>query len=121
MEVSVEQDEGAVVCRVDGTLDSASVAEFRISLSQLPTAKHVVIDLSGVPFVDSAGFGALIGAIRRIRETGRDVALCAPRPSVRRALRLVGLDRIVNIADNRSEIGEDDCWTKHLQGGPTAG
>ncbi len=43
--------------------------------------------MSGVPFVDSAGLGALIGGIRRARELGGDVAVACDRPTLVRVLR----------------------------------
>ncbi len=41
---------------------------------------RLVIDLSRVPFIDSAGLGALIGGIRRTRELGGQVAVACSRP-----------------------------------------
>jgi len=66
-----------------------------------------------VPFVDSAGLGALIGGIRRAREAGGDVAVCCNRPTLVRLLHTTGFDRIVTVADTVAEAAaslssEDD-------------
>ena len=85
-------------CRAFGDLDAFTVGQFRDSLARLSTSRRLVIDLSGVPFVDSAGLGALIGCIRRVRDHGGNVVLACNRPTLVRILRMTGVDRIVTIA-----------------------
>jgi anti-sigma B factor antagonist len=95
--VTFEQDEAGVVCHLTGNLEHVTVVEFRESVAHLGGAKQVIFELSAVPFVDSAGLGALIGTIRRTRERGGEVVVCAARPSVQRVLEMVGLPRLVNV------------------------
>ncbi len=73
---------------------------FRQALPELTDKKQVIFDLSAVPFIDSAGLGAIIGAIRRVRENGGEAVVCAPKRSVCRVMQIVGLNRIVAIVDN---------------------
>jgi anti-sigma B factor antagonist len=101
--VKFDQTEAGVVCHVRGNLENLTVGEFREDMSQVHAKSRVIFDLSAVPFVDSAGLGALIGAIRRIRELGGDAVVCAVRPSVGRVLDLVGLNRIVAVAGTLRE------------------
>ena len=68
-----------------------------------PTAEALLIDLSDVPFMDSAGLGALIGGIRRTREAGGEVAVACSRPSLTRLLHTTGFDRIVPVAESVDE------------------
>jgi anti-sigma B factor antagonist len=63
------------------------------------TKPRVVIDLSEVPFMDSAGLGALIGGIRRAREHGGEVAVACSRPTLTRLLHTTGFDRIVPVTE----------------------
>ena len=60
---------------------------------------RLLIDLSAVPFMDSAGLGALIGGIRRAREAGGDVAVACSRPTLTRLLHTTGFDRIVPVTE----------------------
>lgn len=97
----------ALVCHLEGNLEQASAPQFRDAVAGLlPTKKLVVFELSAVPFVDSAGIGALIGAARRIRELGGTVVVCSPRPSISRVFELVGLGRVVTVASSTSEAIE---------------
>ena len=61
LEISVERNEGYVLCRPLGELDAYTVARFREILVDLSDEQFVLVDLSNVPFMDSAGLGALIG------------------------------------------------------------
>ena len=90
---------GLVVLTPVGELDAFTLSSFRQEVAQVG-GSHAVIDMSGVPFLDSAGLGALIGAIRRVRELGGDVAIACNRPSVEHLLRTTGFDRIVTIAES---------------------
>jgi anti-sigma B factor antagonist len=101
--VSCDETEASVVCHVAGDLDQASVGEFREAVAHLSKTKRVIFELSAVPFVDAAGLGALIGAVRRIRDRRGGAVVCAARPSVRRVLQLVGIPRVVTIVDSVKE------------------
>jgi anti-sigma B factor antagonist len=95
--------DGYVICRPVGELESFTVSQFRQALAEMTSAPGLIIDLSGVPFVDSAGLGALIGGIRRARERGGRVAVACSRPTLLRLLRNTGFDRIVTVSDTVSE------------------
>jgi anti-sigma B factor antagonist len=116
-------DSGLTICRPVGELDAFTVSQFRQALAELasppddagpgedgnPRSKErlrLLIDMSGVPFVDSAGLGALIGGIRRARELGGDVAVACNRPTLTRLLRTTGFDRIVTVAETIEEAAK---------------
>ncbi len=103
LDIRVEEADGYTVCRPAGELDAFTVGQFRQVLAELATTPRLVIDLAGVPFIDSAGLGALIGGIRRARELGGDVAVSCNRPQLVRLLRTTGFDRIVTVADTVAE------------------
>jgi anti-sigma B factor antagonist len=94
-----DTQEGLTVITPVGELDAFTVSRFRQEVAQVAAGSQVVIDMSGVPFLDSSGLGALIGAIRRVRELGGEVAVACNRPSVERLLRTTGFDRIVTLAE----------------------
>ena len=99
LEIETDDSGGYTLCRPVGELDAYTVAAFRDALGELATKPRVVIDLSEVPFMDSAGLGALIGGIRRAREHGGDVAVACSRPTLTRLLHTTGFDRIVPVTD----------------------
>jgi len=103
LHIELDEGDGYTVCRPVGELDAYTVGQFREALGELASKPKLLIDMSEVPFVDSAGLGALIGGIRRAREVGGDVAVCCNRPTLVRLLHTTGFDRIVTVADTLAE------------------
>lgn len=99
LEIEVTTESGHTLCRPVGELDAYTVGQFRESLSSVATVSRLLIDLSEVPFMDSAGLGALIGGIRRVREAGGEVAVACSRPTLTRLLHTTGFDRIVPVTE----------------------
>jgi anti-sigma B factor antagonist len=99
LEIEVEMSTDYTVCRPVGELDAYTVAKFREALADLATAPRLLIDLSEVPFMDSAGLGALIGGIRRNREADGEVSVACSRPTLTRLLHTTGFDRIVPVTE----------------------
>jgi len=84
----------SVVLVLHGGLDWAGSADLRAAIS-VAVARHprpsaIVVDLSGVEFVDEFGVGTLTVAGRICRQIGIDLALGSPSPVVRR---LLGMER----------------------------
>ncbi len=103
LEIEVTTTDSYTLCRPIGELDAYTVGQFREALGGLANAAHLLIDLSSVPFMDSAGLGALIGGIRRTREQGGEVAVACSRSTLTRLLHTTGFDRIVPVTETVDE------------------
>jgi anti-sigma B factor antagonist len=103
VDVEVVQDGTTTICRPDGELDAFTVAAFRQQLADLAGIAAVIIDLSLVPFMDSAGLGALIGGIRKIREAAGEVVVVCDRAAVLRLLHTTRFDRMVTVVAGVAE------------------
>lgn len=99
LEIEVATTDGYTLCRPVGELDAYTVNDFREALGEVAHVPALLIDLSNVPFMDSAGLGALIGGIRRARESGGEVAVACGRPTLTRLLHTTGFDRIVPVEE----------------------
>ena len=97
VDVEVTEDGGVTVCRPVGELDAFTIAPFREHLAGLAAGGNVVIDLCGVPFMDSAGLGALIGGIRKVRDAGGEAVVVCDRSAVLRLLHTTRFDRMVTV------------------------
>ena len=60
----------------------------------------LVIDLSGVGFIDSTGLGVLVSTLKHVREAGGRLEVVATTPRVLRVLALTGLDAVIPLHDS---------------------
>jgi anti-sigma B factor antagonist len=89
--------EGTVLS-VRGELDlyTAPALRDRVLAASDEGQRRIVIDLSGVPFMDSSGLGVIVACLKRLRESGGDLALVtAPGSPPSKLLSLTGLDRAI--------------------------
>lgn len=105
LEIRVERPESAGYVQLcpDGELDAYSVAQFREAFAELGTEPRLVVNLSSVQFMDSAGLGALIGGIRKVRENDGRIAVFCDRANITRLLHTTGFDRIVPVKEDLGE------------------
>ena len=91
----VSGDGDAVVVRLQGEIDLYNTSALKEALAEALERgpRRLVVDLSGVTFIDSTGLGALVEAKQQLG--GADgLALAAPGLEARRALQISGLDRV---------------------------
>ena len=81
MEIGISEADGATVVELSGELDGGAADELRQALSALldQGRARLVVDLEGVPYVESRGLSALVTAMKRARALGGDLKLCALR------------------------------------------
>lgn len=94
MVVDLGRADESIIIEVEGELDLASAPRLREGLVQaLATHDGIALelDLSGVDFVDCAGWRPVIDAAGALRESGGRVAIVATSPPVERLVELVGL------------------------------
>lgn len=99
VEIAVDQPgDGPAVVRLRGEMDVANAGAVSACLNGLLDAgADVVIDLSGLQFIDSTGLGVLVRAGGRAREDGRKIRLRGPGKNVASTLSVTGLDRVFTI------------------------
>ena len=64
---------------------------------------NLVVDLSGVTFIDSTALATLVSGMKRCRQLGGDLHLCGLRQSVRIIFELTKLDRAFEIFSDQAE------------------
>lgn len=88
----------------EDNLDASNVREFKDAvLAVIHDRTRVVLDMTGVKFVDSSGLGALISCLRLLNSRRGDFKLCALSKTVRALFELMRMHRVFNIHDSRQE------------------
>lgn len=93
------------VVEVTGELDLSTVARWEEDVEAVGrSASLVVLDLSQVGFVDSAGVQTLFRLIRASRQQGTRLVFVAPRDGpVRRLLEILDLEALTPVCETRAE------------------
>ncbi len=68
---------------------------------------HLIVDMSQVNYVSSAGWGVFVGEIKGIRENGGDLKLVQMMPEVYDVFEMLEFNRILECYDNIEEAIDD--------------
>lgn len=59
--------------------------------------QNLVLDLAGVPFMDSSGLGLIMGRYQRMQELGGTVTIANPSADHKKLFKLAGLNKLIKI------------------------
>jgi anti-sigma B factor antagonist len=104
--IETREDGGVRVIVLTGEFDLAGVQAFESELAKLESAGAdvLVVDLSGLDFMDSSGLRALVMADQRANKAGRRLAIVPGPPSVRRVFEITQLDERLDLVDSASSL-----------------
>jgi anti-sigma B factor antagonist len=103
MELQTHEDGSVTVLTVTGDLvigDAESM--FKKTVTRLLEEGHtrLLVDLSGVGFLDSSGLGALVRALTQSQKEGGQTKLLRAGPQIRKLLQMTKLDSVFEIHDD---------------------
>jgi stage II sporulation protein AA (anti-sigma F factor antagonist) len=85
--------------RLDGSTSSAFAARLEPLVAR--AEPRLVLDLSGVEFISSAGLRAVLSVFRKIRAAKGAFALCAVQPPVLEVLDMSGFMNLIQVHPER--------------------
>ena len=103
-ELAEEQfDTDTRVISVSGEIHVTTAPEFSQRLNDAIAAgtRGVVIDMSGVEFIDSTGLSVLLNGLRRVTRADGHLALVVSNPTVLRLFEITKLDSTFDILPDR--------------------
>lgn len=92
------------VLELQGDIDVESARQLRahiVDRFSVPPA-HVIVDLSGVDFMDSSGLGALVSGWHLTREAGA-FRIAGANPRVQRVLSITGMEEVLAVFETVGE------------------
>ncbi|WP_433200453.1 STAS domain-containing protein [Dactylosporangium sp. CS-047395] len=104
MELSLTTRPGraGLVVHLAGDLDLGVTPAVRDRLRQAldDDVRNVVLDLAGVPLIDSTALGMIVWLHKHLLERGGRVCIAAAQPVVRSVLDLTSVDRLIGVYDS---------------------
>ncbi len=97
---------GVVVYHLAGPLVLNTLFDFQ-SAARANGGAATVVDLSEVPYMDSAGLGAVLGVFASCQRAGRGFAIAGVPERVRTLLRISHVDGLVAAYDTAEDAGRE--------------
>lgn len=85
------------ILRLTGPLTLSTLFEFQ-SVVRADRSRSLIVDLTNVPYIDSAGIGSLVGAYVS-RQKDRSLTLVGTSSRVREALRITKVEQFFRMMD----------------------
>ena len=97
---SVTREAGYAVLSVAGNVDAGTEQRFRDALTSVLAhgVPRIVVDLSRVAFMSSAGIGVLMGVRRVLADAGGSLVLASPHGEVAQVLSITGVAGVIPVA-----------------------
>jgi anti-sigma B factor antagonist len=93
----------ARVLRLSGPLTISTLYKFQDMVRSDSTAS-LVLDFTNVPYVDSAGVGAMVGAYVRHQKAGHSVTLAGVNERVRNTLKVTQVENFFTYANSVPQV-----------------
>ena len=102
MPVRLQILDDQITAYLSGEIDHHAAAPMREEIdetAQRVQPKLLILDFSGVTFMDSSGIGLVMGRYRLMQELGGELQIARiPRP-LRRVMQVAGLSKLTNLDD----------------------
>ena len=91
------------ILKLTGPLTIATLFEFQ-NLVRTNSSPKLILDFTDVPYIDSAGVGALVGAYVRHQKEGHSVTLAGVKDRVRGTLKVTQVDKFFEYVDRVPQV-----------------
>ena len=97
MEIKTSYQDQVAVVTVAGSIDALTSGEVSSHLANQISQgyRQLLLDLSQVEYMSSAGLRAIMDGLKASRQAGGDLRLAAPQPGVEKVLRMAGFPSIM--------------------------
>jgi anti-sigma B factor antagonist len=101
LSLSTRSEGDRTIVEVGGEIDVYTAPRLREQLVDLVAdgKYHLVVDMERVDFLDSTGLGVLVGALKRVRNNGGELALVCTAPRIRKVFEVTGLTKVFSLYD----------------------
>ncbi|MGI6621580.1 MAG: anti-sigma factor antagonist [Clostridiaceae bacterium] len=100
MDVRFKRDGAALIAMIEGEIDhhTSRILKERIdSKFIIEPVKNMILDLSRVTFMDSAGIGLIMGRMKKVSSIGGKMSIRNPRPEIIKMLKMSNVDSLIRL------------------------
>lgn len=99
IDIDIEARGPKLIVRLNGELDHHTAELFRSRVQEVLArgkTKKIILNLSGLNFMDSSGIGVILGRYNFLKHKGGSIAVCNLQPQVKKVFYTAGLFNIFN-------------------------
>lgn len=99
MKIERRQENGVTVVAVSDSVDALTAAELAGALEKEVAEGNInlVVDLTSLEFMSSAGLRTLLGAVKEARSNGGDLRIVSSNPGIDKVLKMSGFHNIAKV------------------------
>lgn len=100
MAVEINVKGEVLTAYLKGELDHHTAAEMRAEIDnaiELNMPELLVLDFSGISFMDSSGIGLVMGRYRNLVRRGAKLHISGASPQIYKVMKLAGLERLATL------------------------
>lgn len=102
----IEREGDILKVRLCGEMDHHNASALRVELDELISKEHprkVIMDMSGIGFMDSSGLGFVMGRFALTQRLGGEFVLENPGERIMKIFELAGLSRMIRIEEKKED------------------
>jgi anti-sigma B factor antagonist len=105
LEITPQMVDGILVLHLEGELDTYNCGQLRSGVVEQVEQGHnqIIVDMSGVEYIDSTGLGSLVGGLKRVSERGGAMRIVCNNPQILKVFEITGLNKVFAIYRTRDE------------------
>lgn len=107
MSIIISSDgDGSMTAHLSGEIDHHSARLLRTNIDIALNdnrPQRLILDFSGVTFMDSSGVGLVMGRHRFMTELGGSIELAGMPPYIEKVMSLAGMDRLVGMSGKQEQ------------------
>ena len=95
--LTFSEKNGVLTAKISGELDHFLASDVRGRIDDMMARKMpsaLILDISGVTFMDSSGIGVILGRYRRIAPRGGSMNILNAKKNIERVLRMSGVYKL---------------------------
>jgi stage II sporulation protein AA (anti-sigma F factor antagonist) len=103
LSVDYTTKENVLLIRLSGELDHHAAETLKKewqATMKANGAKHVILNLESLSFMDSSGLGVILGRYKEVTQLGGEMVVCSISPAVKRLFDMSGLFKIIRLEEN---------------------
>jgi anti-sigma B factor antagonist len=105
-DITVAEQGDWTVVSVSGEVDVATAPRLREEIVRAVSqgATSILVDLEAVDFLDSMGLGVLVGALKRVKSHGGEMAIVCTNERLLRIFEITGLQQVFDVRNTVDDV-----------------